>query len=106
VGILLFLSRLPWHVTLALIMIFSSMMQFSPKNDLPRKKKNFVKLRLNLEEYVPFVKMKMSQLIKNLMNICLEAHKVLCTRKSALGVMQYNGKRERCMAMFLLALPW
>jgi len=82
------------------------MMQFSPKNDLPRKKKHFVKLRLNLEEYVPFVKMKMSQLIKDLMSICLKAVKVLCTRESALGVMQYNGKRERCGAMFLLALLW
>jgi len=62
--------------------------------------------RLNLEEYVPFVKMKMSELIKDLMSICLEVHKVLCTRESALGVMQYNGKRERWEAMFLLALPW
>jgi hypothetical protein len=61
---------------------------------------------LNLEEYVPIVKMKMSQLIKDLMSICLEAHKVLRTRESTLGVMQYNGKRERCEAMFLLALPW
>jgi hypothetical protein len=61
---------------------------------------------LNLEEYVPFVKIKMSQLIKDLMNICLKAHKVLCTRELALGVMQYNGKREGCGAMFLLALPW
>jgi hypothetical protein len=50
--------------------------------------------------------MKMSQLIKDLMSICLEAHKVLRTKKSALGVMQYNGKREKCGAMFLLALPW
>ncbi len=54
-GILLFLSRLPWHAALALIMIFSSMMQFSPKKDLPKKKIDFVKERLNLEEYVPFV---------------------------------------------------
>ncbi len=81
------------------------MMQFSPKNDLPKKKINLWKKILNLEEYVPFVKMKMSQLIKDLMNICLEAHKVLRTRESALGIMQYNGKREGCGAMFLLALP-
>jgi hypothetical protein len=28
------------------------------------------------------------------MNICLEAHKVLRTRESALGIMQYNGKEK------------
>jgi hypothetical protein len=73
---------------------------------ISQREKNILwKKRLNLEEYVPIVKMKMSQLIKDLMSICLKAHKVLRTRESAL-VMQYNGKRERCGAMFLLALPW
>ncbi len=41
VGILLFLSRLPWHAALALIMIFSSMMQFSPQKWSPKEKKTF-----------------------------------------------------------------
>jgi hypothetical protein len=52
--------------------------------------------------------MKMSQLIKDLTSICLEAHKVLCTRESALGtgsyVVQWEKRKVRGNVFIGLAL--